>query len=107
MTGAGRIVVDDHLASMKADVYGEVLHADVRITASAPGHFDLEGVGGSLQASVAEPTDVNESIERNIVMGPGKPGSVQKGSLEGRGERLVVNTKAAHVSDEFIWDLSF
>jgi Domain of unknown function (DUF4962)/Heparinase II/III-like protein len=106
MTTPGHIVVEDHIASSKPDVYSEILHADVRIIRRGPRAFTLEGDGGTLKAILEQPIGVDESIEKNVVMGPGKPGSVQSGSLQQRGERLIVKTNTPQVTEEFLWDLS-
>jgi hypothetical protein len=45
--------------------------------------------------------------EQNVVMGPGKPGSVDKGSLDARGERLLVSTTERETSAHFAWEFSF
>jgi hypothetical protein len=41
------------------------------------------------------------------VMGPGRPGSVDKGTLEQRGERVVVATPKAETTATFNWRLTF
>ncbi|MEO7041605.1 MAG: hypothetical protein ABI035_05025, partial [Gemmatimonadaceae bacterium] len=45
--------------------------------------------------------------ESNIVMGPGRPGSVDKGTPEARGERLVVTTTEPVTAFTFNWGLTF
>lgn len=107
MTSAGHVTVEDHIASSKPDWFSEVLHADVLIERNGPHDFVLKGDGGSLNAVLEQPTDAAESIEKNVVMGPGKPGSVQNGLLETRGERIIVSAKAPQNSDTFVWELSF
>ncbi len=107
MTSPGQIVVEDHIASTRPDTYSEVLHADRGIIERRPDDFTLEGYGGALQADLKQPRNVSESIEKNMVVGPGKPGSVQKGTLEQRGMRVVVSTKHPVTSAEFLWKLSF
>jgi hypothetical protein len=42
-----------------------------------------------------------------MVMGPGIPGSVDKGKMEQRGERLLVNTAKPASSTVFDWRLNF
>ena len=46
-------------------------------------------------------------IEQNVVMGPGRPGSVDKGSPERAGQRLVVSTPEKVTKTEFLWNLAF
>lgn len=107
MTRPGKISVRDNLAGARPLIYGEVLHADSGVTATATNAFKLEGYGSSMLATLLEPKDVSYTIEKNMVMGPGKPGSVQKGSLEQRGQRVVVSTKDPRATEQFVWNLSF
>jgi len=107
MLSAGHIAVRDSIASSKPNLYSEVLHADVKVDARGARAFTMEGFGGALQADLKEPQEVTQSIEKNVVMGPGIPGSVEKGSLEERGQRVVVGTKAPALADKFLWELSF
>ena len=108
MTQPGKISVHDKIAGAQPHIYSEVLHADVGITATAPDTFTLSGLGGaSLQAMLIRPKDATHTIEKNMIMGPGIPGSVQKGSLEQRGERVVVTTKTPRLQQQFVWKLSF
>jgi len=107
MSSAGHITVLDHIDSAKPHLYSEVLHADDKVIERGARTFTLEGFGGSMQAKLAEPKNVTQKIEDNVVMGPGIPGSVQDGSLETRGQRVVVTTKVPLLSAQFIWKLSF
>ena len=63
--------------------------------------------GASLHMQLLSPLGVTSKVEQNVVMGPGKPGSVDKGSLEPRGERLLVSTKEKVMSTHFVWELVF
>jgi hypothetical protein len=53
------------------------------------------------------PLGAASKVEKNVVMGPGRPGSVDKGSLESRGERLLVSTTERVTNAHFVWELSF
>ncbi len=46
-------------------------------------------------------------IEPNVVMGPGRPGSVDKGTPEARGERLKITTDQPSTTFTFSWQLTF
>ena len=107
MSRSGQITIDDRIVSTKPHIYSEVLHADARITTGGDDRFTLEGFGGSMQALLHQPKQVAPVIEKNMVMGPGIPGSVDKGSLQQRGERLVVSTTAPKLAERFLWTLSF
>ena len=66
---------------------------------SSPGFKAYRQTGITLQ--------VASNVEQNVVMGPGRPGSVDKGSLESRGERLMVSTAGKVTSTQFEWKLRF
>lgn len=55
-------------------------------------HFDGDGPPAGLQIDVAEPKDAVKKLEPNMITGPGKPGSVDKGPHEQRGTRLEIST---------------
>ena len=107
MSSAGHISVQDHIESSKPNLYSEILHADEKVVGQGPRTFTLVGLGGSMRAVLEEPKDVTQAIEENVVMGPGIPGSVQNGTLETRGQRVVVTTKVPLLSTQFRWKLSF
>jgi hypothetical protein len=60
-----------------------------------------------LHVVLVAPKDAVAKVESNVVMGPGKPGSVDKGTLEARGERLLETTKSAEQRVEFQWEMNF
>ncbi len=107
MSSAGHITVQDRIESSKPNLYSEVLHADKAITERGTRAFTLQGFGGSMRAELVKPKEVAQTIEDNVVMGPGIPGSVQNGTLETRGQRVVVTTKAPLLSEQFLWELFF
>jgi len=61
----------------------------------------------ALRVRLLSPLGAASKVEKNVVMGPGRPGSVDKGSLEPRGERLLVSTAGRVTSVHFVWELSF
>ena len=61
----------------------------------------------ALHVKLLSPPDAVSKVEKNVVMGPGKPGSVDKGSLEERGERLLVSTSKKVTGTRFAWELDF
>jgi hypothetical protein len=61
----------------------------------------------ALHIHLLSPVAAASKVEQNVVMGPGKPGSVDKGSLEPRGERLLVSTTQKLMSTHFEWELVF
>ena len=104
------LVIHDTVASKGEHNYTEALHADAYIHQQSARTFLLKPVGNtsaSLTAEVLAPKDAKTQIEPNMVMGPGIPGSVDKGKLEQRGERLLINTASPTSSAAFDWNLKF
>lgn len=102
------LMIHDTIATQGKHNYTEALHADASIHQQNARTFLLKPVGdisASLTAVVLAPSDAKSQIEPNMVMGPGIPGSVDKGKLEQRGERLLVNTAAPTSSAVFDWNL--
>jgi hypothetical protein len=60
-----------------------------------------------LHVALESPVDALTRIEPNILMAPGKPGSVDKGTPEQRGERLAATTPTARTPVRFKWLLTF
>jgi heparinase II/III-like protein len=107
--GSG-IAIHDTIAASGDHTYTETLHADASIQKTSAKTFLLKPVGSSsasLTATVREPRDAKTQVEPNVVMGPGIPGSVDKGKLEQRGERLLVNTSKPSSQAVFDWILEF
>ena len=106
MTAPGTVQVSDAIVGTTPHIFTEVLHSDTTIQQSGPGYrFEFKSAG--LNASLRQPAEVTTKIEPNVVMGPGQPGSVDKGSPEQRGERLLVSTATAATSAQFAWTLAF
>lgn len=107
LSTAGVLEVNDQIASSKPATFTEVLHADGGIQSAGPHTFDLHGIAGYVRAELLEPKTAVLKVEDNVVMGPGKPGAVDKGSLEKRGSRLLATTPTAEVEAHFGWKLYF
>jgi len=103
------ISIHDTIAASGDHSYTEALHSDASIHQTGEKLFVLKSLGdtASLTATVLAPKDATTLIEPNIVMGPGIPGSVDKGKLEQRGERLLVKTAKPASSATFDWNLQF
>jgi hypothetical protein len=102
---AGKLGVSDRIEGDAPHLYTEVMHADQSITPMQDGRYAFNG--GPLVVRLEEPKDAVAKVEANVVMGPGQPGSVDKGKLETRGERLTVSTKDAVKATGFRWELTF
>jgi len=104
--GGNELAVDDSLRASRPVRFTEVLHADDSIEALAGNAFVLHSDGGTLKAQVVAEPAAAAQVEANVVMGPGRPGSVDKGSLERRGERLLLTTPETATAT-YRWKLEF
>jgi hypothetical protein len=104
---AGDLTVSDVVASAKPAVFTEFLHSDTTIATKAAGKFDVHVGDAVLHVVLESPADAISRVESNVVMGPGKPGSVDKGTPEARGERVGVSTARPVARAVFKWELTF
>ena len=104
---AGKLTVSDVVAAAKPSVFTEFLHSDTAVQVVKPRMFSITVNGVSLHSELIAPAGAITRVEPNVVMGPGKPGSVDKGSLEQRGERLLITTPNPSSSAAFRWNLTF
>ena len=104
---SGRLTVEDSIESAQPAIFTELLHADTKIVKMGPEQFDFPAGDAVLHVALESPTDAMTRIEPNILMAPGKPGSVDKGTPEARGERLAATTAAAGTTARFKWSLTF
>ncbi|HEX3101260.1 MAG TPA: heparinase II/III family protein, partial [Pyrinomonadaceae bacterium] len=88
----GDWVVEDEIKTSKPQMITSYLHADNKIAENGKNLFELEPGGTSLWAEVLSPQPFDSKIEKNILIAPGKPGSVDKGESEERGVRLAIST---------------
>jgi hypothetical protein len=110
MKSGGRIDVNDVVESAIPHTFTEVLHSDAKIETkkSSPAQkFQTTINNVALNIHLVSPSNAITKVEQNVVMGPGKPGSVDKGTLDPRGERLVVSTPVKVTSTRFAWELLF
>ena len=92
MKTSGKIEVRDVVESTSPHIFTEVLHSDAKMESIAEKRFQTNINDVALHIQLLLPQGATSMVEQNVVMGPGKPGSVDKGSLEPRGERLLVST---------------
>jgi hypothetical protein len=107
LVGPGEIEVDDHISAAIPSRFTEVLHTDTTFLQSSGLHFSTTVGGHTLHVTADAPAGSEAKIEANEVMGPGRPGSVDKGTLEQRGERLLIVTPAPVKELVFRWKLSY
>jgi hypothetical protein len=104
---AGKLTVKDSIAASSPKVFTEFLHSDTTVTPGTGNQFVIDVNKVPLQVKLVAPADAITKVEKNIVMGPGRPGSVDKGTLEQRGERLVVTTAKPETTATFTWHLTY
>jgi hypothetical protein len=107
MKTAGKIEVNDVVESTSPHIFTEVLHSDAKINPIAEQKYQTSISDVALHIQLLSPLGPASKIEQNVVMGPGKPGSVDKGSLEPRGERLLISTGERVANAHFVWELDF
>lgn len=107
MKTAGDLEVTDMIESDSSHTFAEVLHSDTKINPITDQRYETEINGVALRIQLLLPLGAASKLDQNDVMGPGRPGSVDKGSLESRGERLVVSTAGKVTSTQFEWKLRF
>ncbi len=107
MKTTGKIEVSDVVKSTSPHIFTEILHSDAKIGSIAEKQYQTDINDATLHMQLLLPQSVTSKVERNVVMGPGNPGSVDKGSLEPRGERLLVSTTERVTSTQFVWELVF
>ena len=84
-----------------------MLHTDTKFTSQSGTQFSTTVGGSTLHITDRCSVPATAQVEPNIVMGPGAPGSVDKGTPEPRGERVIVTTNAPQTAATFTWSLTF
>lgn len=108
LNGSGKLEVQDAIEARQPATFTELLHSDTTIGQSGAEQFVIPKESPALRATVnAAGAELATRIEPNTVMGPGRPGSVDKGTPEQRGERLEVTTKTPATNAQFRWELLF
>ena len=85
-------VITDQVETQQPKIITSYLHADNSIEALGEHRFAFESPGTNLKVEIELPTDINTSIEKNVLTAPGDPGSVDKGGEEERGKKLTIST---------------
>ena len=104
---AGRLTVTDSIETSEPRAFTELLHSDTTIQEAGKNKFTFQVGDAALRVGLQSPADATTKIEPNVVMGPGQPGSVDKGTLETRGQRLAASTGHPVSKAEFLWKLTF
>jgi hypothetical protein len=93
MPGTG-FMVRDEVQTEKRAILTSVLHADERFEKEAANRFRINAAGAKLPIELAEPKEAQMAIEANALIGAGRPGSVDKGERQERGQKLLISTAA-------------
>ena len=107
LSGTGELAIEDTITLASPKTLAEVLHTDTTFAPTTTGPLTTTVNGETLTATGKFSIPSTTLIEKNIVMGPGRPGSVDKGTLEQRGERALLSTTAPTTAATFTWSLTF
>lgn len=108
LNGKGELDISDAIEDQRPATFTELLHSDTTIGQHGADEFVIPKLNPALKAKVsAGGAEISTQIEPNMVMGPGRPGSVDKGTPEQRGERLAVTTRVPSINAQFHWQLLF
>lgn len=107
LVNPGELKVSDTIEAAKPVTLSEVLHTDTTFAEASTLRFSTSVGGVVLHAAEQFSIPSKAKTEANIVMGPGRPGSVDKGTPEQRGSRLVVTTDNAATHADFTWTLTW
>jgi hypothetical protein len=103
----GELQVTDTVETSSPHRFAEVLHTDSSFATQSPTRHTSTIGKAVLQVGDHSSVPSVALTESNVVMGPGLPGSVDKGTPEARGDRLVVTTGEPVTSLAFTWTLSY
>jgi hypothetical protein len=107
MSTRGKIEISDTIEAAALRHFTEVIHSDAAISPIAEQRYQTTINGVPLNVHLLSPPGAIFKVEQNVVMGPGRPGSVDKGTLEPRGERLLATTPGKSTKTQFSWQLLF
>ena len=97
--------ISDNLQTQKPQVFTSLIHADDRIKQDGAKRFIIDPSGVKLRINIVAPEDATAIIEPNILTAAGRPGSVDKGERQERGQRLAISTPTPTSSARFVLHL--
>jgi hypothetical protein len=101
-TAPGTWTITDDIALTRAQIVTSYLHADDSILYRGNSVFEFGSGRPVMLMSAGSTQPLVTKIEKNILIGPGAPGAVDKGQAEERGVRLALSTASpgqrAHIS---------
>lgn len=102
-TAPDDFLVWDDLRASEPRVFTSLIHADERVRQIEAKQFAIDTTGAQLAVTIAAPEQVRSKVEPNDVTAPGRPGSVDKGEQQIRGERLAISTAQPTKETRFIY----
>jgi hypothetical protein len=99
-------VITDELETTAPRLFTALLHADESIERKGPNRFLIDAGSARLDVQIVQPERAATRIEENVLTAPGRPGSVDKGERQVRGQRLALSTPAPATSTRFVMRLS-
>jgi hypothetical protein len=91
----GGFTLTDELEAEEPRVFASILHGDGRIVPDGRSRYVIDAGAAQLAVVVEAPGEVRTGVEPNELIGAGKPGSVDKGELVTRGQRLSISAGPA------------
>ncbi len=105
MTSPKQITVWDDVQSDKPHTFTGLLHSDTTFAKVKERRYQIGSGPVTLTVDIPMPKSATSQIVPNIVMAPGKPGSVDKGEEQRRGDRLAVSTSGSVNAATFVWQM--
>jgi len=92
--GSNGFVVSDEIQTKQPRTFTILVHSDDRVAQAGERQFVIKASETKLRVNVEGPAQSRDTIEPNDLTAPGRPGSVDKGERQVRGERLSISTIA-------------
>lgn len=94
--------IRDEIATEKPQTFTSLIHADATVEQLSQNHFAIAVQKTRLRITAEAPRDAKISIEPNFLTAPGRPGAVDKGEKQQRGERLAIATASPVTAARFV-----
>ena len=105
LTSPKQLIVWDDIQSEIPHKFTGLLHSDTTFTQTKAHRYDIVSGPVVLSINISQPRKAVIDVVPNFVTAPGRPGSVDKGEQQHRGDRLESSTPAAVKSANFLWQL--
>jgi hypothetical protein len=92
--GSNGFVVSDDIQTGEMRKFTSLIHSDDRVMRASEQQFSIGTSGSKLRINIEAPAQSRNAIEPNDLTAPGRPGSVDQGERQVRGERLAISTVA-------------